>query len=78
MAADAELTQRLGEHSQIIAFANEVVDIVISHDLQQEAVKNADVVEKVKSKVSKSKESILESIQGIPEILCLVNFRDEL
>ena len=67
MAADGELTQRLGEHSQIIAFANEIIDIVISSDLQQEAVKSADAVEKVKCKVSKSKESVLESIQGIPE-----------
>ena len=65
--ADAELIQRLGEHSQIITFANEVVDIVISRDLQQEAVKSADAVDKVKCKVSKSKESILESIQGISD-----------
>ena len=63
--ADAELTQRLREHSQIITFANEVVDIVTSRDLQQEAVKSADAVNKVKSKISKSKEGILESIEGM-------------
>ena len=64
MAADGELKQRLGEHSQIIAFANEIIDIVISSDLQQEVVRSADAVEKVKCKVSRSKESVLESIQG--------------
>ena len=67
MAANAELTQRLDEHSQITTFANEVIDIVISRDLQQEAVKSADAVDKVKCKISKSKEGILESIQGNPE-----------
>ena len=66
MAANAELTQRLDEHSQITTFANEVIDIVISRDLQQEAVKSADAVDKVKCKISKSKEGILESIQGNP------------
>ena len=66
MAADGELMikQRLGEHSQIIAFANEIIDIVISSDLQQEVMRSADTVEKVKCKVSRSKESVLESIQG--------------
>ena len=65
VTADAELMQRLKEHSQIITFANEVVDIVISRDLQQEAVRSADAVDKVKCKVSKSKLGILESIQGM-------------
>ena len=72
---DVELMQRLREHSQIITFANEVVDILISHDLQQEAVRSADAVDKVKCKVSKSKQGILESIQGISD---KYKFHDEL
>lgn len=63
--ADAALSQRLREHSQIISFANEVVEILKSRELHQEALKSADAVDKVKCKVSKSKKSILESIAGM-------------
>ena len=63
--SEAELTQRLKEHSEVIKFAKEVIDIVISHDLQQETRKSADTVDKIKSKISKSKECVLKSIQGI-------------
>ena len=64
MATDVELNQRLREHSEVIKFAQEVLDVITSGDLQQEARKSADTVNKIRSKISKAKENTQKSIQG--------------
>ena len=63
-ANDLELTQRLKEHSEVIKFAQEVLGIMNSNDLQQETRKGADTVEKIRRKVCKAKENTERSIQG--------------
>ena len=70
--AEAELTHRLKEHSEVIKFAQEVLGIMTSTDLEQDTRKSADAVDKVRSKISRSKENVHSLLRG--ESICSIIF----
>lgn len=64
MATDVEFSKRLKEHSEVVRFAQEILGIMASSDIQHDARKGAETVDKIRSKVSKSKEGTHRSIHG--------------
>ena len=64
MATDVEFSKRLKEHSEVVRFAQEILGIMASSDIQHDARKGAETVDKIRSKVSKSKEGTHTSIHG--------------
>ena len=62
--ADEELGGRLKDHFEVIKFAQEVVGIMTSGDLQHETRKSANTVDKIVTKISKAKENTHSSIRG--------------